>query len=432
MHQHHHPLLSASLGTQREIVSFHFGEKQPRKVYIQAALHGDELPGMAVTWFLKQRLHSLESAGQLRATFTLVPVANPLALGQHWHGTHLGRFHTLSGQDFNRRFPSLGATLATELAHSLTQNETHNKRLIRDAIDRHFRDAIPKTELDAQRFTLMRMASQADLMIDLHCDWEAVPHLYTTPHAWPDIEPLARWLGSEVQLLAQVSGGEPFDEACCEPWLTLAERFGEQFPMPRGLLPVTLELRGVMDVSPEQAEKDADAIISALIEGGYIAPDEPAVSVEVAAPVIGGDELVSVKTGSEDVVAISNNGTGLSAPEVVVAADESHVIREHHIAEAQAACPALKNPPIALSGCEYIHSPVSGLILHRKPLGAKIRAGEVVAEIVDPVTDQITPLVAEFGGLLYARHWARFATAGMLVVRLAGENAGRGGELLVG
>ncbi len=95
-------------------------------------------------------------------------------------------------------------------------------------------------------------------------------HLNTMPHVWPDIEPLAQWLGSEVQLLAQTSGGEPFNEACYEPWLTLAERYGKDFPMPRGLLPVTLELRGVSDMSPEQAEKDADAIIAALQEGAYI------------------------------------------------------------------------------------------------------------------------------------------------------------------
>ncbi|MCZ4060751.1 M14 family metallopeptidase [Pantoea sp. LMR881] len=370
MHQQHHPLLSASLGTQREIISFHFGEDNKRQVYIQAALHGDELPGMAVAWFLKKRLQALECAGQLKAAFTLVPVANPLALGQHWHGTHLGRFHTLSGQDFNRKFPSLGEILATKVAHSLTQNESDNKQIIREAIDRHYRDTIAKTELEAQRFTLMRMASQADLMIDLHCDWEALPHLYTTPHAWPDIEPLARWLGSEVQLLAQISGGEPFDEACCEPWLTLAERFGKEYPMPRGLLPVTLELRGVRDVSPEQAEKDADAIIQALVEGGYIAGE----------------------------------------------AGEA---------------PALINPATPLAGCEYIHAPHSGLILYRQALGAWVKAGEVVAEIIDPITDQITPLIAEFGGVVYARHWVRFATAGMLVVRLAGENAKRAGSLLV-
>jgi len=371
MQQQHHPLLSASLGTQREIVSFHFGTDSQQRVYIQAALHGDELPGMAVAWYLKQKLLALESTGALKAKITLVPIANPLALGQHWHGTHLGRFHTLSGQDFNRSFPALGDTLAAELVDSLTQSEFENKKLIRNAMDRHYRDLIARTELDAQRFTLMRMASQADLMIDLHCDWDALPHLYTTPRAWPDIEPLARWLGSEVQLLAQISGGEPFDEACCEPWITLADRFGKEYPMPRGLLPVTLELRGVADVSPEQAENDADAIINALIEGGYVAGE----------------------------------------------AGES---------------PALLNPATALSGCEYIYAPHSGLLLNRRKLGDRIKPGEVVAEVVDPITDLVMPLVAEFGGVLYARNLTKFVTTGALAVRLAGGNACRSGKLLVG
>lgn len=431
MHQQHHPLISASLGTQREIVSFHFGEEKYKQVYIQAALHGDEIPGMAVAWYLKQKLMALESAGRLRAGFTLVPVANPLALSQHWHGTHLGRFHSESGQDFNRRFPSLGEKLAEELNGSLTPNESENKHLIRDAIDRHYRDVIARTELEAQRFTLMRMASQADLMIDLHCDWEAIPHLYTTPHAWPDIEPLARWLGSEVQLLAQISGGEPFDEACCEPWLTLAARFGDQYPMPRGLLPVTLELRGVRDVDPDQAEQDADAIISALREGGYIAAEEPAISAEVAAPVIGGDELALVTANAEDIAGMAESSAAASALEAVDVSEEVSVITSRHTERAPVS-PALKNPATPLAACEYIHSPVSGLILHRKKLGARIRPGEVVAEVVDPVTDFVTPLVAEYGGVLYARHWAKFATAGMLVVRLAGEDEVRSGDLLVG
>lgn len=370
MQQQHHPLLSATLGTQREIISYHFGGENEKQVYIQAALHGDEIPGIAAAWHLKQRFIELENDGKLKAAFTLVPVANPLALGQHWHGSHLGRFHTASGQDFNRKFPLLGAELVKALTGRLTPHEAENKRLIREAIERYYRDTAPKTELDAQRFTLMHMASQADLMIDLHCDWEALAHLYTMPHAWPDIEPLARWLGSEVQLLAQISGGEPFDEACCEPWLTLKEHFGATYPLPRGLLPVTVELRGVRDVSSEQAAKDADAIIQALIAGGYIA--------------------------------------GEASPP-----------------------PPLVNEATPLAGCEYLHAPHSGVILYRCPLGARVKAGEVVAEILDPLTDRLTPLVARFGGIVYARHWDRFASAGGLVVRLAGKDAGRTGALLV-
>jgi len=94
--------------------------------------------------------------------------------------------------------------------------------------------------------------------------------------------------------------------------------------------------------------------------------------------------------------------------------------------------PALIHPATALAGCEYIHAAQSGLVFYRRNLGEWIKAGEVVAEVVDPITDQVMPLVAEFGGVLYARNLTKFVTAGMLVVRLAGENAGRRGELLVG
>ncbi|MGB9095397.1 succinylglutamate desuccinylase/aspartoacylase family protein, partial [Erwinia sp.] len=329
MQQRHHPLLSASLGTQREIVSFHYGLPSERQVYIQAGLHGDELPGVAVAWYLKRRLGELEAAGRIAAAITLVPVANPIALGQHWHGTHLGRFDTASGQDFNRQFPALGPALASLLEGKLAQDVTQNRQLIRQAICDYFDAHPPQTELSSQRHTLMRMACQSELMIDIHCDWEATTHLYTTPHAWSAVEPLARYIGSDVQLIADISGGEPFDEACCEPWLYLHRTFGDSFPMPDALLPVTLELRGVREVSHEQAEKDADAIIFALIHSGYIAGE---------------------------------------APEL----------------------PQLRNDAVPLAGCEYITTPHSGVILHRREIGEWIEAGDVVADILDPLTDRLT------------------------------------------
>ena len=40
------PLNGSSLGTQRTITALHFGdEAASRKIYIQASLHADELPG---------------------------------------------------------------------------------------------------------------------------------------------------------------------------------------------------------------------------------------------------------------------------------------------------------------------------------------------------------------------------------------------------
>ncbi|MDR5838816.1 M14 family metallopeptidase [Caballeronia sp. LZ034LL] len=373
MQVHHHPLAGAPLGTGRVLTSYGFGPQDgdpSRKVYIQASLHADELPGMVVAWYLKQRFAALEADGRLTARIVLVPVANPAGLNQHWFGAQMGRFDLRSGQDFNRRFPELGPELALHLKSRLNGDEHHNGRLIRTAL----RDALaarqPVTELDAQRLELMRLACDADLVIDLHCDWEAAPHLYTTPEAWPAIEPLARYLGSEAQLLADVSGGEPFDEACASAWRYLRGVFGERYPLPPGVLPVTLELRGVRDVSHELAARDAQAIVDTLMHLGMIEGD---------------------------------------APEP----------------------PPLRHPATPLAGCEHLRAPLAGVILHRREIGETVRAGETIAEVLDPLEDRLVPLVAGTDGVLYARHWTRFATAGMLVARIAGEHAARTGDLLV-
>ncbi|MDR5739401.1 MULTISPECIES: succinylglutamate desuccinylase/aspartoacylase family protein [unclassified Caballeronia] len=372
MQVHSHPLAGASPGTERAITSYRFGPQgyEAPKVYIQASLHADELPGIVVAWLLRRRFADLEAAGRLHARIVLVPVANPAGLNQHWFGAQMGRFDMRSGHDFNRRFPDPGPALAMQLDGRLTGDLDHNARLIRAALRAHLAAQTGATELESQRIALMRLACDADVVIDLHCDWEAVPHLYTTPEAWPSIEPLARYLGSEAQLLADVSGGEPFDEACASAWRYLRGAFGGRFPIPAGVTPVTLELRGVRDVSHDTAARDAQAIVDYLTHAGFIDGD---------------------------------------APEP----------------------PALRRPATPLAGCDYVHSPSSGVILHACDVGDTVRAGDVVAEILDPLDDRLVPLVAQTDGVLYARHWTRFATAGMLVARIAGEGAAREGDLLV-
>jgi uncharacterized protein len=373
MQVHHHPLAGASPGTARAITSYAFGptgDATAPKVYIQASLHADELPGMVVAWLLKRRFAELEAAGRLAARVVLVPAANPAGLNQHWFGAQMGRFDMRSGQDFNRRFPEFGPALALDLKHRLTDDPAHNALLIRAALRLHVATLEAVSELESQRIELMKLACDAHLVIDLHCDWEAVAHLYTTPDAWPAVEPLARFLGSEAQLLADVSGGEPFDEACASAWRYLRGAFGERFPIPPGMTPVTLELRGVRDVSHETAARDAQAIVDYLTHIGMISGD---------------------------------------APEP----------------------PPLCHPATPLAGCEYVHAPMSGVLLHRREVGETVRAGDTIADVLDPLDDRLVPLVARTDGVLYARHWTRFATTGMLVARVAGKDAARTGDLLV-
>ena len=66
MRHQKHDLLAPMPGTARQIHSFHFGPQPANgKIYIQASLHADEMPGMLVAWHLKQRLAELEAAGIL-------------------------------------------------------------------------------------------------------------------------------------------------------------------------------------------------------------------------------------------------------------------------------------------------------------------------------------------------------------------------------
>ena len=66
MHHSTHDLLAPVPGISRQLHSFHFGPRGGGKVYIQASLHADELPGMLVAWHLKRRLAELEQQGRLQ------------------------------------------------------------------------------------------------------------------------------------------------------------------------------------------------------------------------------------------------------------------------------------------------------------------------------------------------------------------------------
>ena len=234
MRHHTHPLLSPVPGTQRALESFHFGpDDAARRVYIQGSLHADELPGMLVAWKLKQRLKALEEAGQLKAHVIVVPVANPIGLDQQLMDIPLGRYDFESVSNFNRGYRDLTDAIAESLETALTQDPAHN----RDEIRRRFiaaLDAIQATSTyESLHLTQQRLACEADFILDLHCDFHAVEHLYTTPAAWPDFEPLARYFGAKASMLATDSGGGSFDECFTLVWeqlrrsrhLSLAEVF---------------------------------------------------------------------------------------------------------------------------------------------------------------------------------------------------------------
>ncbi|MEN8503785.1 MULTISPECIES: succinylglutamate desuccinylase/aspartoacylase family protein [Paraburkholderia] len=363
------PLLSPAIGTHRELVSFHFGPAgSGQKIYIQSSLHADETPAMLTTVLLKRRLLELEKQGALNAEIVLVPVANPVGLGQYVLGQFLGRFDLGSGKNFNRHFMQF-PKLATRAKEVLGSDAEENRRIVRELIAAELTEQKPLTEFESLQLALLKLSFDADVVIDLHCSLEAAMHLYASEAAWPEFEPLARYLGAQASLLATNSGGESFDETHGLLWWKLQQDMPADKPVPNGTIAVTVECRGQRDVSYETAQEDADALVDYLAWRKAI--------------------LIDAKP-----------------------------------------LPELPTPATPLAGSEQFYAPVSGILIHRAKIGDRIRVGQALFDIVDPLTDETTAVSSNTEGVFYMRRAIRFVTAGAPLGRVTGTRPFRTGVLL--
>ncbi len=368
MQQINYVLPWSATGTERQLSLFRFGSGS-RKAYIQASLHADELPGMRVAVELKRRLRELEEQGRLTGVIELVPMANPIGIGQMFQATHQGRFEFSSGKNFNRDFPELTDAVARQLEGQLGADAATNVALIRRAmlgVIEHLPPAA--SELDGLRRLLLRHACDADVVLDLHCDFESIMLLYALPQNWPRLRSLAARLGAGAALLAEEAGGNAFDEACASPWVQLAKRF-PWANIPLACVATTLELRGMADTDREPCIASAEQILGYLAEQGLISGPWPA------------------------------------APELC--------------------CEAT---PFA--GAQYAYAPHPGVISFLQPLGALVKVGDPLFEVIDPLTDQHSVVTASTDGILYARERLRFAQPGLWLAKVAGRTPIRQGRLL--
>lgn len=374
MIERHHPLLPCSPGTTRQLVSLHFGTPGTGpKATIQAALHADEVPGLLVAHHLRRRLTELEAAGALRGEVALVPYANPIGLSQWVLHAQQGRFDLASGENFNRHYGDLVPLAVERLLPRLARGEPVGVAEARDAL-REAAGALPAdTELAALRRALLGLAVDADVVLDLHCDNEAVLHLYTATWLWPQVEPLARLMGAHAVLLADQSGDAPFDEACSTVWprlrVELARQAGRPVALTDACVSVTVELRGERDVCHDLAVADAEAILGYLALRGIVAA-----------------------------------GT--------------------------AALPEPSCEPTPLAGSIPVVTPHAGVVVHRCALGVRLARGQPVADVVDPASGRVTELESPVDGVCYARESRRFVPAGTRIAKVAGREPLRSGNLL--
>ncbi|GAB3457665.1 M14 family metallopeptidase [Massilia terrae] len=352
------------------LTSFHYGRPgSGKKVYIQASLHADEVPAMLVATFLRRELDRLDERGLVKGEIILVPAANPLGLAQTIQGAPFGRFDLSTGVNFNRAYKHVAEELKATLAGRLGEDARANVALIREHARHAVADWAPQDNASVLKKTLLSMAIDADIVLDLHCDNEAVMHLYCGSPLADTVLPLAALLGARALLVSLESGGEPFDEACSRLWWDLAAHFGPEVPIPPACAAVTVELRGENDVNYELAGKDAHAVLQYLGRQGVLDIPE--------------DRL-----------------------------------------------PAAKCAPTPLEGVEPLAAPHSGVLVFLKGLGDTVRAGDALADLVNPVSGTVSTLRATRDGVLFARTAHRHLLRGMHVCKIAGSAAFRSGDLL--
>lgn len=358
-----------SPGTTRTLDARVWGKSDARpKVYIQAGLHADEMPGILVADHLTEMLDAAEAQGQITGEIWLVPIANPIGLEQWIAHKPQGRQDLTAMRNFNRGFPDLAALAADALEPELTGSETENLTLIRRAFGEALA-ALPRGNALADlQLALLTWSHDADYVLDLHCDHQAVLHFYASPARPKDTALLSRATGAKLVLEQEVSGGNAFDEAHTAPWASLRQRFGKSFPIPAGCFSVTLEYRGQNDVSDALATKDAAELMVFLGAIGAV--------------------------------------NGQSQP----AFEEA--------------------PVLPLGGAGEIFAPQGGVVLWRAAPGDWVTKGDIIGEVLDPVTRVRAPVQAVTTGLLFRIELWPSCLRGQSLAHIAGKDVLRAGHLL--
>ena len=226
------------------------------------------------------------------------------------------------------------------------------------------RQAVRETE--ALKRALLDLAIDADFVFDLHCDSEALLHLYASRWQRDEAVELGADLGAAAILLEEEPGGNPFDEACAGPWWKLRAALTGEGPVPLACFATTVELRGQADVNDECAAADAAALLRFLQRRGVIAGDPGPL-------------------------------------------------------------PEPRCEPTPLDGVDVLTAPAAGVLVYRKRLGDRVAVGEVVAELVDPLGEPPgvarTPIRSAASGLLFARTTERLARPGQKFCKVAGRES---------
>jgi len=368
-------LLGDTPGRSTELNYFRIGpEDAVKKIYLQAALHADEQPGIMVLHHLLALLRAADEAGELNARFVVFPMVNPLGMGDIEFGQHQGRYNRSSGVNHNRDWPVLFDAVGDGLAEKLGNDAQENVQAVRNAL-RDWAESLPRvTAFDQWRQCVVAEACNADYVFDLHCDNDSLLHIFSMPQLADNMQQLANWTGAAATMLAEDSGGGSFDEVWPSIWLRLATEYADK-PVPLPVVACTLEYRGQNDTFDDLNRQDAHNLFGYFQEQGLIGGTSLGVKGEARA------------------------GTDLRAT-------------------------------------EYLRAPRAGLLAYCVELGDWVEKGDRIADLIQldgagAFVDRI-PLLAGTSGQVISRKINKYVWAGANISKIVGSEIleSRNGSLL--
>ncbi len=345
-----------------------------KKVYLQGAIHTDEQPGIMALVHLLPKLIAADERGDLGARFVLFPMVNPIGMGNIEFGMHQGRYDVVSGVNFNRGWPDLFGAIEDAIHGHLGMDGGENIQTIRRTI-RSWLENRPIENLRQQlRQAVMLEAYDADYVLDLHCDDDALLHIFSPPHCNDVMQSLSDHMGGSAILTAEDSGGGSFDEVWSLPYIKASRKYPD-LPIPIPVSSCTLELRGQADVFDELGARDANGLYGFFQDQGLI------------------------------------NGNKAVSPEPTPS-------------------------PTALNAMELLRVDRPGLLAYKVSLGERVSRGDVIADLIcldGPEAFQCrTPFRAGTDGMVISRNIRKYVWPGCSIAKIVGTEplASRGDYLL--
>jgi predicted deacylase len=295
------PLINTLPGQTSHLAVHRFGPSNAEKVYIQAGLHADEHPGMLVAQRLIAKLIELDHANQLAAQFVVVPFANPIGLNQRIFGHVNGRCDLATGQNFNRGMAVDRTNIGSGVLAMLSDDLDNNDAVFRNWLQTQVTQGEALFGITNLHKTLLSLSIDAHYVLDLHCDYVALPHVFYGSHQHQDGQLLTQCMSAQVALEEDVTGIVAFDGTHTQPWV-LAQNLSEQPLFKQPCFAATIELRGQADVNIELAEQDAEGILEFFAQKGLITGLTPNEQLNPVNKTIGVEQVKLVSAPAPGIV----------------------------------------------------------------------------------------------------------------------------------